>query len=216
MNVSVKIEESSRKIGRLYPVLEDHYGNIIDGEHRLEIDSEWPRVRLQHIVTEKERVVARLVSNVCRRSVSSEEKTSILRTMSEILLKENIEPGEIAKKIAEETGMSYRWVTKYLPREYKDDAQSERASSDAQRKPAPQIWLTKLLERPQTTLVRTNRYVNSEWSIYSVKHDLDEKIEVVAKTLGTTRGVLVQNILEEMLRRVSHEVENVKMVHQVM
>jgi len=36
-------------------------------------------------------------------------------TVGEIYLKDGVEPGKIAYKIAEKTGMSHRWVVKYLP-----------------------------------------------------------------------------------------------------
>lgn len=70
--------------------------------------------------TEEQRLVARLISNVCRRHVSAEEKRETLEKLGENYLSEGVNRGKIAYKIAETTGMSYRWVMKYLPDKLKE------------------------------------------------------------------------------------------------
>jgi hypothetical protein len=119
-----KLKSSSKRIGQLYPVLVDYHGNIIDGEHRYSVDEGWRTMKLEHIRTEKDRLIARIISNACRRHIPAKEKTAMLERLGEIYLGEGVEPGKIAYKIAEETGMSYRWVTKYLPDSFKDRLQS--------------------------------------------------------------------------------------------
>lgn len=42
-------------------------------------------------------------------------------------LSEGVEPGKIAHKIGERTGMGYTWVMKYLPDKFKDHVKSESA-----------------------------------------------------------------------------------------
>jgi len=105
--------------GRLYPVLLDRHGNVIDGMHRLVADEKWPKITLENVETEEQRLIARLVSNICRRHVPAMEKKEILERLGEIYQKEGVKHGEIAYKIAEETGMSYTWVMKYLPEKFK-------------------------------------------------------------------------------------------------
>ena len=83
-------------------------------------DEDWPKMRLEHVGTEEDRLVARLISNVCRRDVSAGEKSGMLGKLGEIYLSEGLKPGKIAYKIAEETGMSYRWVMQYLPEKCKE------------------------------------------------------------------------------------------------
>ncbi|PIU60071.1 hypothetical protein COS86_00940 [Candidatus Bathyarchaeota archaeon CG07_land_8_20_14_0_80_47_9] len=124
-----ELKSSSRRVGQLYPILLDYYGNIIDGEHRYSVDEGWRTMRLEHIRTEKDRLIARIISNTVRRSVPSREKTMLLARLGEVYLNEGVEPGRIVYKIAEETGMSYTWVMKYLPEKFKDYTQSERATS---------------------------------------------------------------------------------------
>jgi len=128
------LKASSERVGRLYPVLLDRNGNVIDGQHRLTADENWPKIRLENVETEEQRLLARLISNVCRRHVPAEEKTELLGRLGEIYLKEGVEPGKIAYKIAEKTGMSHRWVVKYLPNKFKDNLQSEKRTSSVARR----------------------------------------------------------------------------------
>lgn len=48
------LKASSQRVGRLYPILLDGHGNIIDGQHRLAADENWPKIRLEHAETEKQ------------------------------------------------------------------------------------------------------------------------------------------------------------------
>ena len=114
------LKASSERVGRLYPVLLDRHGNIIDGMHRLAADENWPKIRLESVETEEQRLLARLISNVCRKHVPAEEKTEMLGRLGEIYLREGVEHGKIVQKIMERTGMSYPWVMKYLPDKYKE------------------------------------------------------------------------------------------------
>ena len=82
------LEQGNERIGQLYPILVDYHGNIIDGEHRFSVDKKWRTVRLEHIKTEEDRLVARIVSNTVRRSVPSKEKTELLKRLGEIYLNE--------------------------------------------------------------------------------------------------------------------------------
>jgi hypothetical protein len=76
-------------------------------------------MRLENVETEEQLLIARLISNACRRHVTAEEKTEMLKRFGETCLKEGVKPKGIAQKIMEETGMSYRWMMKYLPDKYK-------------------------------------------------------------------------------------------------
>jgi hypothetical protein len=115
-----ELKSSSKRIGQLYPVLLDYHGNVIDGEHRYGVDEGWRTMRLEHIRTEKDRLIARIISNTIRRTVPRKEKTMLLAKLGEIYLNEGVEPKKISERIMEETGMSYPWVMKYLPDKYKE------------------------------------------------------------------------------------------------
>lgn len=107
---------SKEKLGALIPILTDANDNIIDGFHREQIDPNWPKVKIEHISDPVQLSMARLASNVCRREVPAEEKTKLLANIAEL-------SGWDAKEIAEAIGMSYRWVMKYLPDEFKEKPQ---------------------------------------------------------------------------------------------
>lgn len=107
------IATSIPKIGYLYPVLKDAHGNIIDGIHRKNIDPKWPEQKLDHITDPVQLAIARLVANVCRRDVPGEEKTEWLRQIATMT-------GWTPKQIAENLPVSYPWVMKYIPDEFKE------------------------------------------------------------------------------------------------
>jgi hypothetical protein len=56
-------------------------------------------MRLEHVETEGDRLIARLICNVCRRNVSATEKSEILQELGEIHVKAGVKPGtELARK----------------------------------------------------------------------------------------------------------------------
>ena len=184
------MKSSAERVGQLYPILVDYYGNIIDGEHRFSVDENWKRVRLEHVKTEKDRLVARIVSNTLRRSVSSNEKRKLLDRLGEIYFSEGIEPGKIAYEIAEQTGMSYQWVIKYLPDRFKEQLQSERA------KPALRhIAETSRLQGPPEGVLTIRAYANTEFVNIVMEKPLYEKLEEKARKLETTPDKLIYNAI---------------------
>jgi hypothetical protein len=73
-------------------------------------------MKLEHVESQEDTLMAILISNVCRRNVSATEKSEILQELEEIHVKAGVKPEtELARKISEETCMSYRWIMKYLP-----------------------------------------------------------------------------------------------------
>ena len=187
---SQELKSSAERVGQLYPILVDYYGNIIDGKHRFSVDREWKRVILEHVKTEKDRLIARIISNTLRRSVSRNEKTELLGRLGEIHLGEGIELGKIAYEIAEQTGMSYQWVMKYLPDRFKDHLQSERAKPALRRR----AETSKLLD-PPGDLLSIRAYANTEFVNIVVKKPLYEKLEERARKLETTPDKLVYNAI---------------------
>lgn len=115
------LKRSYEKIGVLYPALVMEDGTVIDGYHRLRVDPKWPKTVVKKVRDPVQQLIARLHANVCRRKVPAKEKTDLLMGLAELT-------GWDPKRIAEETGMSYTWVTKYLPAEYKDKEMRELAT----------------------------------------------------------------------------------------
>lgn len=112
------LKRSVDAVGYLYPTIVDKHDRIIDGQHRLKADPNWPCFRLSHIETMTDYLMARITANVHRRTPNAEEKTEWLSELAE-------ETGWSAEKIAERLGMSYDWVVKYLPSKYKDSVKAE-------------------------------------------------------------------------------------------
>lgn len=204
---SQELKSSSEKIGQLYPILVDYYGNIIDGEHRFSADQNWRMVRLEHVKTEKDRLVARIVSNTHRRSVPSKEKREMLNRLGEIYLSKGIEPGKIAYKIVNETGMSYRWVAKYLPDRFKNSLQSERRKNSVAHFATTPITFTD----PPDDVLNINVYKNTKFVNVVMNKSLYEKVEKKAEKLETTPTKLIYNALLLILRtNLDHGAHNFK------
>jgi len=110
------LSESVAKLGRLVPIIKDAHGNIVDGEHRKALDAKWEEefsIKLDNITNPIQLLIARMNINLVRRSVSPEEKTQWLKQLKELT-------GWSPKEIAENIGMSERWVYQYLPQEMKE------------------------------------------------------------------------------------------------
>lgn len=202
---SGELKSSSERVGQLYPILVDYYGEIIDGQHRFDIDEKWRKVRLEQIKTEKDRLIARIVSNTVRRTVPQKEKKQWLRRLGEIFLNEGVELGRIAYKIAEETGMSYRWVTKYLPNDFKDDLQSDRACSAARR--AAKI-LDELLRPPKrkVALVIKN-FTNTDFVFLVLEKSFFEEFEKNSLELKMLTEVSLLKALEDYNEKMKHAIK---------
>jgi len=208
------LRRSRGKVGPLIPIFEDAHGEIIDGFHRLEADENWPRVRLDHVKTRKDRIIARIACNIIRKE-SPHEKTKLLEEFGEILLEEGVKPGEISKRIAEETGMSYRWVMKYLPDRFKDDSQSERASSAARCAATKVRKMLDFLRPPSTKLVTVNRYGNSDRLHVIFERPLYEGVTELLENLNTTP--FLQNVIERHMRELrSLKEEEVEMLRELL
>jgi hypothetical protein len=212
------LRHSSKIIGKLYPVLLDADGNIIDGQHRLAADSDWPAVRLFRIRSERERLLARLISNACRRTMSAKEKREMLERLGEIYIAEGERRGRLAYRIAEETGMTYRWVMKYLPQDMK--------GRPGLGGPSDRSWLDKgkanvdvcKLERRSTgdflrlfsvsservVVVRT--YVNADFVNLTLEKKFYDNLEKLADRLGIATETMINNAMIMMLKEIEKTV----------
>jgi len=197
------LKASSERVGRLYPVLLDRHGNIIDGQHRLAADENWPKIRLESVETEEQRLLARLISNVCRRHVPAEEKTEMLGRLGEIYQKEGVEPGKIAHKIAEKTGMSYTWVMKYLPDKFKDGVKSESATRRVAKRDSKRRLISIELEDPPKGAVAIKTYGNTNFVNVMLERKFYRQLEETAEKLETTPDKLVYNAILLVLKNLS-------------
>ncbi len=205
--ITSELRSTSIRAGKLYPVLLDKYGNVIDGAHRLAADKNWPKIKVHHIASEKDRLIARLISNVCRRKVPAKEKKEILQRLGEIYLNEGVKRGtEIAYKISDDTGMSYRWVMKYLPDKFKERPGIGGPRSFVSAKLDERLCLSKvarratlrlniLREEPKEKVLRMIRYTNTNFVQILLDSNFFLEIEKVAENLGITSDTFVNNLL---------------------
>ena len=213
-DVISELRASGNRVGRLYPILLDKHGNIIDGLHRFEADENWPKIVLENIGTVKDKLIARLISNVCRRHVSAEEKSEILEGLGEVYFGEGLEPGKIAYEIAEETGMSYRWVMNYLPDKYKtrpgfvgpSKALSLYKSEGKTQKGKGLRYV--ILENelslsdPQHKILTINNYANTKFVNIVLEKRFYTKVEKIAEKLCTKPDIIINNALLLTLKKL--------------
>lgn len=199
---------SAEQIGRLYPVLVDKHGDIIDGHHRLKVDPNWPRVKLENIKTDEQKFIARLITNVCRREVSAAEKKEILEKLALSYLKQGIKRGKIALRIAEKTGMSYRWVMVYLPDHLKErpgiGGPSKISESAGSAKELGNCKVAKLatadhdkglLTPPKEKVLTIMNYSNTGFVNILLGKEVYMKFEKFAKSHGVETETIISNAL---------------------
>jgi len=207
---------SSKTVGKLYPVLLDRDGNVIDGKHRLTADESWPKIKLEHVGCERERLLARLISNVCRRTVSSSEKSDALARLGRIYLEAGERPGKLAYRIAQETGMSYRWVMKYLPDDLKARPslggpallksqnlyKCKRENNVCKVARCATIDLEKLVSTPVEKKLVVRTYVNAGFVSFTLEKKIYRDFERVAGNLGSTAETIIGNAMILILKEI--------------
>jgi hypothetical protein len=210
------LESSSKKIGPLCPILVDHRGRIIDGVRRSRLNENWPTLRLDHVKTEKDRLIARIASNVVRRTVSPKEKTELLDELGQTYLNEGIEPGRISFKIVEETGMSYRWVAKYLPLRFKHGLQSTRASSAACRAADSSNLESEVLREPKRRgIVLVRGYSNTGFVSLMLEKKYYNEFERDSKELGVPTEFSILRALEDYQEKMKRALASRKRANQM-
>lgn len=113
------LKKSKGLVNELYPVLKDRKGRVIDGFHRLEADPSWRSEVLKEIDTEEKFLCARLIANLHRRVVPTDETEKWINQLGELYLNQGVPLGEITNRIAENTGYSKQRVRYYLDPKYK-------------------------------------------------------------------------------------------------
>jgi hypothetical protein len=217
------LKHSSEKVGRLYPVLMDRDGNVIDGKHRLAADESWPKIKLEHIRSEKEKLLARLIANVCRRAVSNSEKEDMLARLGRIYVLEGEVLGKLANRISQETGMSYRWVMKYLP----DDLKSRPGLGGPAKVDGKKLYkckvqddvcqvaryatidFEKLVSTTQRKPLVIKTYANANFVNLTLEKKVYQDIERFAERIGSTAETIIGNAVILMMEEIEKVITSV-------
>jgi len=117
MTEEYDLTKSSKALGKLYPILKDAHGNIIDGFHRQNADSDWHAIQVDTVDTPVKLELARLAVNFCRRTLPSTEIEQRITFL--------IKNGMKVKDISDETGISERTIYNHMPQELKDQTKVE-------------------------------------------------------------------------------------------
>lgn len=182
------MKESVAKFGRLVPIIKDAHGNIIDGLHRKEIDPKWDEefsIKLDNITGPVQLLLARMNVNLCRRSISAEEKTAWLKELKRLT-------NWSTDEIAENTGMSKRWVLQYMPKELKEPEPDELSRARLAREKMPETPKEpqiKKIEQPvmvKCSCCPLGTYTPKVWQGKPVCPDCYAKLELGKITLKPT------------------------------
>jgi len=118
------LKGSSTKIGHLYPILVDSFGNTIDGFHRRKANPNWPTFKVEAVTDALQLAKARLIANE-RRNVPAEEKKALLNQIAKMT-------GWTPKQIAEDLGWSEQTIYRYLSTEFKNPEKIEAGKAGGQ------------------------------------------------------------------------------------
>jgi len=193
-----ELKNSSDRVGQLYPILVDHFGQIIDGEHRSKANPNWRIEKLDHIKTEKDLFIARIACNTIRRNATSREKTELLEKLGQICINEGTPIGKVVYELMYQTGMSYRWVAKYLPKRFKDN---KRVHQRVRKKRFVARHATNSFvpeDFPKDAL-RLCTYRNTNFVNFVIKKSLFNELEKKAKKLEMPVTNLLFNAIMQIL-----------------
>ena len=202
--INWNLKSSMGVVGKLYPVLIGKQGEIIDGIHRLKVDPNWPKIQVEEVDSEEKRLLARLISNVCRRDISPKEKTELLRMLGNLCLKQGLAHRRIARVLSEKTGMSYRWVMKYIPDAFKvrpglggrkkQNKKDERLFFKNNVARAAQLD-NMLLVPPRLKIADVSHYSNTNFVTVLLDICFFQRLNDAAKTLGVDATTIINNAL---------------------
>ena len=141
---------------------------VVAGARRLRAAKEAGLIDIPVVIktlTDDEALIIQLIENVQRKDLSEEEKT---RTLQELAKRTKWTPQEIADHL----NMSYTWVMKYLPDEFKDREQAEygqkggeaRAEEVDKRKATQRVATSEVQEAQPVTEHRAAEVLNPRWS----------------------------------------------------
>ena len=149
----------------------------------------------------------------------------MLAQLGEIYLKEGVEPNEIAYKIAEETGMSYRWAMKYMPARYKaragvggpskslsfyeskgNDVANIYKSKTETQKSKVALFATQeyeqLLSEPKERIFKVKSYNNTDFVNLIIERRFYTRLEESAERLGIEPEAIISNMFFLALRKL--------------
>lgn len=193
------LKRSALVVGRLYPVLVDKNGIVIDGLHRLKADPSWFKVKVPFVESEEQRLLARLITNICRRNVPSEEKTEMLNELGQIYLEQGVPRRELIRKLVEKTGLSYRWVMKYASNELK---LRPGLGGPRRGKQGPEFAVARratpednLFLEHSERVVKLVSYSNTSFATMLVEKRFFLRLKQAANDLGVDVDVIINNAL---------------------
>ena len=156
---------------KLYPVLLDEDQKLIDGNHRLATDPNWPTITVKGVKGEKLHLLAEIAANSQRRRVKRTERAREFTALARMIQQEGFTPGKICLEVARLTGFTSTYVSRYMPARYKDPAMSRVQAS-------PQRFI----------------YLPSGRKVFMQSHRVTYLEDQAAKT-GTAKAAIIEALI---------------------
>jgi len=118
------LKKSEQEVGQLLPVFVTEEGEIIDGFHRKQANPQWRKEVVEAVKTREDYLKARIAFNF-RRVVKGDEIKAMIIELADIQLGKGIPKGELAKRLAEITPYTEKYILKLLPARYKVEVKRE-------------------------------------------------------------------------------------------
>jgi D-ribose pyranose/furanose isomerase RbsD len=148
--------------------------------------------------------------------VPSSEKSDTLARLGRIYLEAGERPGKLAYRIAEETGMSYRWVMKYLPDDLKARPglggpallksqnlyKCKRNNNVCKVARSATIDFERLVLKPQGKKLIIRTYANANFVNLALEKKMYQDFERVAERLGSTAETIICNAMILILKEI--------------
>jgi transposase len=128
-----------------------------------------------------------------------------METLGDIYVQEGTAVGKIAYELSHHTGMSYRWVAKYLPDRLKDSFHA--SLSKKRKKKSSTCFPTKsiTLKDPPNNTLKIMAYSNTSFVNFLMKKSLFKTLEKKAEELETNVEYLVYNAIRLILNGSANE-----------
>jgi hypothetical protein len=163
------------------------------------------------VQSEEQRLLTRLISNLCRQDISSNEKTELIRKLGHVYLDKGVSSHELMKTISEKTGMSYRWVMKYAPNSLKvRPGLGGPKKLENIYKVDEKFYLSKvedyatdiLLLEPGERVATISTYSNTNFANLIIEQSFYTRLKAVARELEVDPSIIVNNALLLAYKRV--------------
>jgi hypothetical protein len=185
------LKSTQRRYGCIYPVLIARLRStgeefVIDGNHRLAADPNWPRITIE--VDSIEDIIAlKFITNAVRRYMPPEEKRGLINTLADMLIAKGVRREELMEKLEEFLKIPRRTIYFYLDEKFKLRTKPRKRIATLQSPPPPSPYRQVILFLDEQTANALEKLM-VEKKFGSLNDTCKWLIHEALKIFTTTRG----------------------------